>query len=155
MPDDKSTSKKEVELTKDAAKKIEDQKKYRKHVEETLKECSFTVIDEKQYSLLFNKEKFVFHLPTFLEKTQIQAIIAKITYNPVGTISGELDIESSGDLSLRCRTKLFTCMCVLSDQKDYDLDDLNESEVFNFGYSVLLSEQEFINRKKKVSTEEQ
>lgn len=155
MPDDKSTSKKEVELTKDAAKKIEDQKKYRKHVEETLKECSFTIVDDKKYSLIFNKETFVFHLPTFLEKTQIQAIIAQIAYNPAGTISGEIDIESSGDLSLRSRTKLFTCMCVLSNKKDYNLDVLSENEVFNFGYSVLLSEQEFINRKKKVSTEEQ
>lgn len=154
MKDDKATSKKEAKLKKDAAKKLEEQKKYRKHVEEALKECSFTIVDEKHYSLLFNKEKFVFHLPSFLEQTQIEAIISQITYNPNGTFSGEWDIESSMDLSLKSRTKLFTHMSVLCNTKDYSLDDLNKSEVFNFGYAILLSEQEFIDRKKKVSTEE-
>jgi len=153
MKEDKSASKKEAE--KITAKKLEkQQKEYRKHVEEQLKECSFTIIDDKNYSLVFNKEKFIFHLPSFLEKTQIKAIVSQIAYSPSGTLSGELDIESSGDLSLRCRTKLFTHISVLADKNDLNLDSLSETEVFNFGYSILLSEQEFLDRKKKVSTEE-
>lgn len=151
MKDDKSASKKEVESTK----KLEKQKKeYRKHVENTLKVCSFTEVDDKHYSLIFNNKKFTFHLPSFLEKTKIKAILSQIAYTPAGTLSGELDIESSGDLSLRCSTMLFTRISVLSDKKDYDLDSLNESDQFNFGYFILLSEQELLELKKKVSIEE-
>lgn len=148
MKDDKSASKKEAESAK------KNLQKYHKHVEEQLKKCSFTEVDDKHYSLVFNKETFTFHLPTFLEKTQIKAILAQITYNPAGTFSGELDIETSGDTVLRSSTKLLTHISILCDKKDFDLDKLNDSEQFDFGYSILLSEQEFLERKKKVSTDE-
>jgi len=128
-PQETNEKTKKIEL-----EKAETEKKHREHTQEKLKECDFKEIDDRRYSFVFNKMLFTFHIPTLMEKSN--------------------EIEGSGDIDLICSAKLITHTAILLEQipKDFDVEELSEGDQFKLGYHILISEREFFERKKKVSS---
>jgi len=154
-PSPEDIKKKEAEQKEEA--RIKAEKEHREFIEANLKECNYKESDGK-YSFEFKTHLFSFHLPSLLEKTKIKSILSQVAYVPDGGMfSATQEIKRSGDLDLICSTQLLTHMSVLleSESKGFDLTALTDAEEFDLGYLILISEREFIERKKKASTDEQ
>ena len=148
QPNDEKTKKLELE-------KAEIEKIHREHIQEKLKECDFKEIDGRRYSFVFSKMLFIFHIPTLMEKTQIKSIHSQIAFIPgAGIFSSSNEIEGSGDIDLICSSKLITHTTVLLEKipKDFDVEELDEGDQFKLGYHILITEREFMERKKKASS---
>lgn len=156
-----------TEISSEESKKLESElekarKEYGEHIKSKLEECDFKMVDGldgRRYSFVFKDKIFIFRLPSFMESTQMKSILAQITFVPGAgvTYSSTAEIEGSGDLDLICSSKLMTHITVLVDKKpdDFDLEKLDEQEQFELGYLIFITEREFLDRKKKASTEEQ
>lgn len=148
---------KKKESEEKEAARVKAKKEHRKHIEARLKECNYKESDGN-YSFEFKTHLFSFRLPNLLEKAKIKSILSQVAYDPGGGIfSATQEIQGSGDLDLICSTQLLTHMSVLlePESKDFDLTALTDIEEFDLGYLILISEREFIDRKKKVSIEGQ
>jgi len=107
---------------------------------------------------MFGGGYFEFRIPTLLEKTKIKLILSQVTSVPgTGLMSSTYEIEGSGDFDLLCSTKLLTHTQVLLEKapKDFDVEKLDEPESFELGHLILITEREFIERKKKASLDAQ
>ena len=140
----------------------EARKQYEEHIKTKLDECQFDMIDGldgRRYSFIFSDKLFIFRLPSFMESTQIKSILSQITFVPGsgGKFSSTAEIEGSGDLDLICSSKLMTHITVLVDKKpdDFDLEKLDEQDQFELGYLIFIAEREFLDRKKKLSSDDQ
>ena len=134
--------------------KAEVEKKQQEHLQEKIKECDFKEIDDRRYSFVFEKMLFTFHTPSLIEKTRIKSIHSQIAFVPgMGTFSSSDEIKGSGDLDLLCSTKLITHTAVLLDEipKGFDVEELGDDKEFKLGYLMLITEREFMERKKKAS----
>ncbi len=146
------------ESAKVEEEKKEAEKKYQEHVEKILKERNFKVVDDNRYSFEFNNLSFTFHTPSFLEKTKIKAILAQVACVPgSGVFSSTFEIEGSGDVDLIASTKLLTHISVLLDKipDGFEIESLKDTDQFNLGYTIMITEREFLDRKKKVLPIEQ
>ena len=158
-PEEQADQEKSKELEKEFE---EARKQYEEHIKTKLDECQFDMVDGLsglRYSFIFKKELFIFRLPTFLERTTIKSLISKITFVPGSgvTYSSTAEIEGSGDLDLICSTRLLTHTAVLVDKKpdDFDIEKLEEDDEFKLGYLIFITEKEFLDRKKKASSDVQ
>ncbi len=150
--------KKQEDARKAELKRLEAERKHKEYIEKKLKECDFKEVDDRKYSFMFDGEYFQFRIPTLLENTKIKFILSQVTSIPGhDLISSTYEIEGSGDFDLLCTTKLLTHTKVLMEKapKDFDVEKLDEPESFELGHLILISEREFIERKKKVSPGEQ
>lgn len=138
--------------------RLEAERKHKEYIEKKLKECDFKEVDDRRYSFMFNGGYFEFRFPMLLDKTKIKLILSQVTSIP-GTelISSTYEIEGSGDFDLLCTAKLLTHTKVLMEKapKDFDVEKLDEPESFELGHLILITEREFIERKKKASLDEQ
>lgn len=147
--------------------RIEAEKKYREHIEARLEECEYKEIDDRRYSFTFDGYYFVFRIPALMDKTKIKSILAQVAFSENGVYSATLEIERSGDLDLVCSTKLLTHMTVLLDRLNKVTDpenpvdssefigNLTDPQEFDIGYNILVCEREFMDRKKKRSSNAQ
>lgn len=150
--------KKQEEAKKAEIERLKAQQRYREFVEKRLKECDFKEVNDRKYSFMFDGGYFEFRIPTLLEKTKIKLILAQVTSVPgTGLMSSTYEIEGSGDFDLLSSTKLLTHTQVLLEKapKDFDAEKLDELELFQLGSLILITEREFIERKKKPSPDEQ
>ncbi len=135
-------------------KRIEAERKHKEYIEKKLKECDFKEVDERRYSFMFGGEYFQFRIPNLRENTKIKFILSQVTSIPGHDLfSSTYEIEGSGDFDLLCTTKLLTHTEVLMEKapKEFDVEKLDEPESFELGHLILMSEREFIERKKKAS----
>ena len=158
-PSNNSQEAKDIELKEAEAKKKheEAEKKQREFRANLLKESQFKY-DDDSYSFIFDGGLFSFKLPTFMEKTRIKAILSEITADRSGlSISSTLEIIGTGDMDLICAAKVLTHTKVLmvKSPKKFDIENLDNAQSNDFGYLILISENEYLDRKKKASTKEQ
>lgn len=150
--------KKQEDAKKAEIERLKAQQRYREFVENKLKEADFKEVNDRKYSFMFDDGYFEFRIPTLLEKTKIKLILSQVTSVPgTGLMSSTYEIEGSGDFDLLCSTKLLTHTQVLLQEapKDFDVEKLDELELFQLGNLILIAEREFIERKKKPSPDEQ
>ena len=148
-PEEKEKNK-ELEI-----EKLKFEKEYKEQIEKQLKECEFKEVDDRRYSFKYNNDLFIFRTPTQMEKVRIMSILSEITSDVKKlTISSALEIGGSGDLSLIFTAKFTTHIRVLVDKapKDFDIETLDITEISDIGHLILISEREFLERKKKAST---
>ena len=140
------------------AERLKFEKEYKEQVEKQLKECDFKQVDDRRYSFKHNGGLFIFRIPTQMENVRIMAILSEITSDVKKvTISSALEIGGSGDLTLIFTAKFTTHIRVLLDKapKDFDIETIDVAEISDIGHLILISEREFLERKKKVSTDVQ
>ena len=153
IPPEEKKKNKELEI-----ERLELEKEYKKQLEKQLKECDFKVVDDRRYSFKYNKGLFIFRISNQMEKVRIMSILSEITSDVKKvTISSALEIGGSGDLSLIFTAKFTTHIRVLLDKapKDFDMETIDVNEISDIGHLILISEREFMERKKKVSTDVQ
>ena len=145
-PEEKEKNK-ELEI-----ERIQIEKEYKERTEKQLKDCDFKSVDDRRYSFKYNKGFFIFRTPTQMEKVRIMSILSEITSDVKKvTISSALEIGGSGDLSLIFTAKFTTHIRVLLDKapKDFDMETLDVNEISDIGHLILITEREFMERKKK------
>lgn len=145
--------------------RLEDEKKYREHMEKILADCKYEGIDDRRYSFEFQDHFFIFRIPAFIEEVKIKAIHAAIAYKEnIGTFSSTMEIAMTGDVDFVSNVKLLTHLSeavVLEkfykksdmdtsiDHKKY-VEGLDHAERQNLGHTIRICERDFLERKKKV-----
>ena len=158
-PTEKEQEAKNLELKKEKAKKKHEEavKKQREYNQGLLKEAQFKT-DDDTYSFVFDGGLFSFKLPTFMEKTRIKAILSEVTADRNGlSVSSTFEIVGTGDMDLICNAKVLTHTKVLmvTSPEKFNIEKLDDGKANDLGYLILISENEFIERKKKASSKDQ
>lgn len=153
MAEKKTTPQDPQENLSEEEKKKKAEEEAEQYAQEKLEEWKFQVEDDLRYSFIFKDKRFVFRYPTFFEKTQMKAILAKIAFIPgVGVISSTAEIMGSGDFELMCSATLATHLPVVLEEgpKDFDIEKVPDAERMAIGHAIMLCESEFAKQKKKV-----
>jgi len=163
-PAKKPTAKEQKAAKEAEEKRLKSEKIYRDHIDKKKVECKYQEIDDRKYAFEFDGYYFALRIPTLSEKVRIKSILATVVYTEdKSVLSASTEIGAKGDTDLLASTKLLTHIseAVVLDEiykmsnketsvspKQY-VEDLSDDEQFGLGYSILIFEREFLERKKK------